>query len=297
MRVGVCLPISERGVERRAHSYREMREMAVAAEAGGLDSVWIADHLFFHGNDGQVRGAWESISVLGALADATARVELGPLVLCTPLRNPGLVAWTANSLDEISGGRLVLGLGAGWNEPEFRAFGFEFDRKVTYFEESLAVIVPLLREGRVDFEGRLVKGRGELRPPGPRRGGPPILIASVRPRMMSLTARWADRWNSVWYGPPTDRFRAERAALEMACRAEGRDLTDIEVTAGIVIRDSAEARRDWPNALNGTVQEIAAGLAAWRDEGVAEVMCRQEPASVGLVERIARAAEQLTVNQ
>ena len=295
MRVGVCIPISERGTERRAHPYREMREMATAAEAGGLDSVWVADHLFFHGSDGQVRGAWESMAVLGALADATRRVELGPLVLCTPLRNPGMIAWAANTLDEISGGRFVLGMGAGWNEPEFRGFGFEFDRKVDYFEESLAVIVPLLREGPVEFEGNLVLGKAELRPPGPRHPvGPPILVAAVRPRMMSLTARWADRWNSVWYELPTDRFRSERAALEAACQVQRRDLTDIEVTAGIVIRDSAHARPDWPNAINGTVEEIAAGLAAWRDEGVAEVMCRQEPASVDLVERIARAAEQLT---
>ena len=285
--------MSERGAERRIHPYGEMREMAVVADTGGLDSVWVADHLFFHSNDAQVRGAWESLSVLGALADATERVELGPLVLCTPLRNAGLIAWMANTLDAISGGRFVLGLGAGWNEPEFRAFGFEFDRKVTLFEESLSVIVPLLRDGRVDFEGRLTRGDAELRPPGPRPNGPPILIASVGPRMMSLAARWADRWNTVWYGLPNRQFHEERAALEAACDAGGRDLTDIELTAGVVVRDSAEAAVNWPEALSGTVEEIAAGLAAWRGEGVDEVMCRQEPASPGLVERIARAAEQL----
>jgi alkanesulfonate monooxygenase SsuD/methylene tetrahydromethanopterin reductase-like flavin-dependent oxidoreductase (luciferase family) len=257
VRVGVCLPISERGAERRIHPFAEMREMAVVAEQGGLDSVWVADHLLFHAPDGQVRGAWESMSILGALANATERVELGPLVLCTPLRNPGLMAWAANTLDEISGGRFVLGLGAGWNEPEFRAFGFEFDRKVTLFEESLSVIAPLLRDGRVDFVGRLTRGKAELRPPGPRRTGPPIVVASTGPRMMLLAARWADRWNSVWYGLPNDRFRDERRGLEAACAESGRDPTTIEVSAGIVIRDSHAAGRDWPEGIDGSVDQIA----------------------------------------
>ena len=267
--------------------------MAVVAEQGGLDSVWVADHLLFHRPDGQVSGAGESIAILGALADATERVELGPLVLCTPLRNPGLIAWAANTLDEISGGRFVLGLGAGWNEPEFRAFGFEFDRKVTLFDESLSVIAPLLRDGRVDYEGRLTRAEAELRPPGPRRSGPPILVASTRPRMMLLAARWADRWNSVWYGLPNEEFRDEQRRLEAACMDIGRDPNTIEVSAGIVIRDSQAAGRDWPEGIDGSVDQIAEGLAAWRDEGVDEVMCRQEPASPDLVERIARAAQLL----
>src|SRR5688572_11443024 len=237
MRIGVCLPIGERGPERRLFRYEQMRDIALAAEHGGLDSIWVADHIFIDPGDSLVRGAWESLSILGALADATKRVELGPLVLCTPFRTPGMIAWAANTLDEISGGRFVLGLGAGWHQPEFDGFGFEFGRRVSVFEDSLKVIVPLLREGRVDYVGERAIGHAELRPPGPRPSGPPILIAGSRPRMMSLIAKWADRWNSVWYGLPTDEFRDERANLQAACAEAGRDLSTIEVSVGIAVQD------------------------------------------------------------
>jgi alkanesulfonate monooxygenase SsuD/methylene tetrahydromethanopterin reductase-like flavin-dependent oxidoreductase (luciferase family) len=290
VRVGICLPIGERGAERRAHSYAQMREMAAATEAGGLESIWVADHLFLRGGEGQDRGVWESLTILGALAEATSRVELGPLVLCTPFRNPGVIAWAANTLDEISGGRFVLGLGAGWHQPEFTAFGFEFDHKVSVFADSLEVLVPLLREGRVDYEGRWARGTAELRPRGPRPAGPPILLAGSGPRMLRLTARWADRWNSVWYGLPTDEFRDERRRLVRACADAGRDPAAIEVSTGIVIADPATSAGNGPDALVGSVDDIAQGLAAWQAEGVAEVMCRLEPASVSVVERIAQAA-------
>src|SRR6187397_2658870 len=117
MRIGMCIPIGERGSERRASRYAEMRDMAVAAEHGGLDSVWVADHLFIVGDDDEPRGLWEATSILAALADATTRVEIGPLVLCAPFRNAGMTAWIANTIEEISDGRFVLGLGAGWHQP------------------------------------------------------------------------------------------------------------------------------------------------------------------------------------
>ncbi len=268
-----------------------MRELALLTEHGGLDSIWVADHLLFGGTDTDVRGAWESMSMLGALAEATTRVELGPLVLCTPFRNPGLIAWMANTLDQISQGRFVLGLGAGWHEPEFRAFGFEFDRRVSVFADSLEVVVPLLREGKVSYRGGWARGEAELRPPGVRPGGPPILIAGARPRMMSLIARWADRWNSVWYGLPTDEFRDERRDLEAACQAIGRDPGSVEVSVGIVIKDPRTADRNGPDAIVGTAEHIMQAFAAWREEGVDEVMCRLEPPSAGVVEVIADAAQ------
>ena len=133
MRVGMCIPIGERGLERRSFAYSEMRELAVLTEQSGLDSIWVADHLLFRNPGHEQSGAWESLTMLGALADATSRVEIGPLVLCSPFRNAGLIAWAANSLDEISGGRFVLALGSGWHEPEFTAFGFEFERRVSLF--------------------------------------------------------------------------------------------------------------------------------------------------------------------
>ena len=136
--------------------------MAVAAEQGGADSIWVADHLFYDDEGSEVRGMWEALSVLAALADATDKVELGPLVMCVPFRNPGLIAWMSNTIDEISGGRFVVGLGSGWHQPEFDGFGFNFARRVSVFDESLQVILPLLREGRVDFNGEFAKGVAEL---------------------------------------------------------------------------------------------------------------------------------------
>ena len=177
MRVGICIPIGERMPERRAFPFAAMRDLARLTDDSGLDSIWVADHLFFLNDDGEARGAWESMSILSALAEATTRVELGPLVLCGPFRNAGLMAWMANTIDEISGGRFVLGLGAGWSEDEFHAFDFQFDNKVSLFADQLEVIVPLLREGRVDYDGKWAKGSAELRPPGPRPKGPPIMIA------------------------------------------------------------------------------------------------------------------------
>ena len=252
-----------------------MRELALLTEHGGLDSIWVADHLFIRGGDADVRGAWESVSMLGALAEATTRVELGPLVLCTPFRNPGMIAWIANTLDEISQGRFVLGLGAGWHEPEFRAFGFEFDRRVSVFADSLEVVVPLLRDGKVSYQGQWAKGEAELRPPGRRPNGPPIMIAGARPRMMSLVARWADRWNSVWYGLPTDEFRDERADLEAACASTGRDPQSVEVSVGKTsrthARSSATAQRRlldgssrWPRlSSHGARRAWTRSCAGW----------------------------------
>jgi alkanesulfonate monooxygenase SsuD/methylene tetrahydromethanopterin reductase-like flavin-dependent oxidoreductase (luciferase family) len=290
MRVGICIPIGERGPERRALPFAQMRELAQLTDSSGLDSIWVADHLFFRSATDEVRGTWESVSILGALAEATTRVELGPLVLCGPFRNAGMMAWAANTLDEISGGWFVLGLGAGWSEDEFRAFDFEFDHKVSLFADQLEVIVPLLREGRVEYDGRWAKGAAELRPPGPRPKGPPIMIACSQPRMMSLTARWADRWNSVWYGLPTDEFRKERSDLAAACEAIGRDPASIEVSAGVRVVEERDADDE---TLGASVDEIAAGLQAWREEGVTEVMCAMDPPSVELVERILEAAQQV----
>jgi alkanesulfonate monooxygenase SsuD/methylene tetrahydromethanopterin reductase-like flavin-dependent oxidoreductase (luciferase family) len=271
-----------------------MRELAQAAESGGLDSIWMADHLFIRGDDPIAeRGLWDSMSMLAALADATTRVELGPLVLCTPFRNAGLIAWAANSLDEISGGRFVLGMGAGWHQPEFDAFGFNFERKVSVFADSLEIVVPLLKEGHVAYEGKFASGEARLHPRGPRPKGPPILLAGAGPRMMGLIARFADRWNSVWYGLPTDEFRDERRRLEEACAAIGRDAETIEVSAGLQVYDPATVDANGPEKIVGRAPQILDALRAWQAEGVTEVMCRMEPASVALAGEISRAAQEL----
>jgi alkanesulfonate monooxygenase SsuD/methylene tetrahydromethanopterin reductase-like flavin-dependent oxidoreductase (luciferase family) len=288
MRVGLVLPIGERGDPPRATPYRDMRELAVLAEHSGLDSIWVADHFFYEPPSGPTRGLWESWTILAALADATRRVELGPLVLCTPFRNPALIAWMANTIDEVSGGRFVLGLGAGWHEPEFKAFGFEFERRVSLFEDSLEIVVPLLREGRVDYDGLLAGAHGELRPRGPRQSGPPVLISASKPRMMGLTAKWADRYNTCWYGLPTDEFHADVANLRRACADRGRDASEIEVNVGLQVVGELTADSAGGGAVSGSPEQIADALRAWREVGVAGSMRHMASATPQMVERVAR---------
>ena len=192
-----------------------IRAMAVAAEEHGLDSVWGADHLIFR-DKGETEGIHESWTLLTAVAAVTSRVEVGPLVLAVPFRNPALTAKMASELDEISGGRLILGLGCGWHQPEFDAFDYPFDHRVSRFEEALAIMLPMLRGESVTFEGRYHAATdAEILPKPIREGGPPVLIAGKQPRMLDLVARHADQWNGAWYGDPrnADDLRTRLANL------------------------------------------------------------------------------------
>ena len=207
MKIGLMLPIGQQELLVESDRWSPLRDMVLAAEASGLDSVWCADHLLFrHDEDGdRTDGIHEAWTVLAAVAAITSRVEVGPLVLCVPFRNPALTAKMATTLDEISGGRLVLGLGCGWHEPEFDAFGYEFDHRVSQFAEALEIIAPMLRTGTATFDGRWQHAAdARLAPPGPRPDGLPILIAGKGPRMFELVARHADAWNAAWYGHPDE---------------------------------------------------------------------------------------------
>ncbi len=221
MKIGLMLPL---GAD-ETRGFDELREMALAAEAGGLDSVWGADHLIIR-MDGETTGIHESWTVLTAVAAMTSRVEIGPLVLALPFRNPALTAKMAVELDEVSNGRLILGIGCGWHEPEFDAFGYPFDHRVGRFEEGLEILAPLLRGERVSFEGRYHRAEDvELLPRAIRPGGPPILIAGKQPRMLGLVAKYADQWNGAWYGFPetADDLRTRLANVRGALDAAGRD--------------------------------------------------------------------------
>src|SRR3954447_6247820 len=183
IRVGVQLPETERVVP-----WPEMREMAQAIDDLGFDGLWVGEHLLYRWPERESRGPWEAWSEMAALAAVTTRVTIGPLVACTGFHNPALLAKQAATVDEISGGRFVLGLGAGWNEVEFRAFGFPFDERIARFEEAFTIIRTLLQEGAIDFDGRFHQARDCELLPRPRPGGPPLLIGSNGPRMLRIAA-------------------------------------------------------------------------------------------------------------
>lgn len=290
MKIGVILPIGEEVGKDEPLPYSEVRAMALQAEEAGFDSIWTPDHLLFRLPNQEPFGIWESWSILAALAEATERVELGPLVMCVPFRHPALLAKMAITIDEVSGGRFILGLGAGWHQPEFDAFGVPFAHLADQFEDGLKIISPLLREGKVDFRGAYFSAPDcEMRPRGPRPGGPPILISSRGKRMLRLTAQYADQWNAAWSGRPT-LFRERHAALVAACQEAGRDPATIAVTVGLYILypehlSQAEAETlpasyyDPDKALRGTPEEIAVGLRAYADLGVAHLICNLIPST------------------
>ena len=288
MKIGLMLPL---GADETA-GFADLRALAMAAEEHGLDSVWGADHLIFR-DEGETTGIHECWTVLTAIAAVTSRVEIGPLVLALPFRNPALTAKMAAELDEVSGGRLILGLGCGWHEPEFDAFGYPFDHRVSRFDEGLQVVVPLLRNGRVTYSGTYHHAAdAELRPLPVREGGPPILIAGKQPRMLQLVARHADQWNAAWYGHPdqADELRERLGNLRTALDAAGRDPASLEITVGIFVAfEGADA--DTPeHALRGTVEEIADGLAGYAALDVRHLIAHVFPRTTDAVKLLGEAA-------
>ena len=233
LKVGVQLPEVE-----YVARWSEQQAMAARAEVIGLDSIWVGDHLLYRDDGRPSRGPWDAWTTLGALAAVTERVQLGPLVASTSFHNPALIAKKAATIDEISGGRLVLGLGAGWNEVEYRAFGFPFDRRVSRFEEAFTIIRTLLREGRCDFHGTFFDLENcELLPRGPRPGGPPLMVGSMGERMLGITLPHVDAWNAwfTWFGNTPDGYRQLRQRIDDACRSAGRDPAEVERTVAVFV--------------------------------------------------------------
>jgi len=248
VKIGLCIPTADDGTGAGAPSWSHIAAQARRAEDGGIDSLWIFDHLIHRPVSGPEEGYHEAATMLAALAAVTERVELGTLVFATSFRAPAVLAKIAATVDAIAGGRVILGIGCGWHEPEYRAFGFPFDHRVGRFDEALQVISLLVRGARVTFEGRWnTVADAVLLPPPVRRI--PILIASKGERMLQLTARYADQWNAAWFGHPNDRFHGRVADLRKALNAAGRDPATVNTTwlASAVVGSTpadAEAARD-----------------------------------------------------
>jgi probable F420-dependent oxidoreductase len=280
----------------RVVGWSELRDMAQAAEAVGFDTLWVADHFIFRNSppvnmaEGESRGVWECFTLLAALAEATSRATIGPFVACTGFRNPALLAKMSDTLDEVSAGRLLLGLGAGWHEPEYDAFGYPFDHRAGRFEEALRIIVPLLREGQVDFRGQYYEARDcELRPRGPRPGGPPIWIGAKGPRMMRLVARYADAYNTVWHGSP-EELAEPFGNLEAACRDVDRDPSQIARTGGcfVALESAGDTGSSPPErTLSGSPEEVARRLDAFRAAGVGHMTVILDPWTVDGIQAFA----------
>jgi len=275
-------------------SYASIRAVAQQAEADGFDSIWLADHLMYRSPGGPTRGIWECWTMVSALAEATRRVEIGTLVLCNSFRNPAILAKMATAADEVSNGRIILGLGAGWNEPEYEAFGLPFDHRVDRFEEALQIIKPLLRDGQVDFAGKYYQARNcEDVPRGPRPAGPPLMVGTSGPRMLKLTAQYADLWNTGYMGKP-ETMATPLATIAAACRAVGRDPQTLGVTALIGLW-FPEFKATRPSAfidpLVGTAEEIAAAMRGYAELGVQHIMFQCEPYTAETIRRLTEALQ------
>ncbi len=272
MKIGIILDISEGSLEGRTPTFSDLQAMAQAAEQTRLDSLWLADHLIYRFPEQEELAPWEAFTMLSALAAVTTRIELGTMVACTSFRPPALLAKMADTLDEISRGRFILGLGAGWHQPEYEAFGYPFDHLAGRFEEALQVIVPLLREGHVDFQGKYYQVNNcVLRPRGPSKGGPSILIGAKRPRMLQLVARYANEWNTAWHVDPAV-VQERYAQLQAACAEVGRDPATIILTAGTAVHLQPGEDTTPERAIMGSPEEIARRLHEFADVGVAHLI-------------------------
>jgi alkanesulfonate monooxygenase SsuD/methylene tetrahydromethanopterin reductase-like flavin-dependent oxidoreductase (luciferase family) len=266
-----------------------MVAMARAAEDAGFDSIWLGDHLLYDLPNGATRGPWEVWTGLAALASVTERVALGPLVASTSFHAPAMVAKLSATVDAISGGRLILGLGAGWNEREYSAFGFPYDKRVARFEEAFTIIRELVRNGRSDFHGTYYDVADCVLDPRPvQAGGPPLMLGSIGPRMMRIGLPYVDAWNVWWsqYGNTAEGFATVRKRVEDAAERAGREPGAVEATAAVLVQLPDGAGRlmgetyDDRSARAVRLPDLAAHLRAMADAGAAHLQLVLDPITI-----------------
>jgi alkanesulfonate monooxygenase SsuD/methylene tetrahydromethanopterin reductase-like flavin-dependent oxidoreductase (luciferase family) len=289
MRIGVTLPLSD-GDSPDGHTptFAETAAFASRAEAVGLDSLWVFDHVLFRAPtepDGAVREGW---TTLAALAPIVPRVELGSLVMCSSFRNPALMAKMAATLDDLSGGRVILGLGSGWHDPEYEAFGWPVDHKVGRFAEDLEIAARLLRGERVTFTGTWQSTSDAVLAPPPERRVP-LLVAAKGERMLRLTATWADAWNTAWFGRVDERLTTRLAGLAAACAETGRDPTTIRRTVGVRLHEPGTSSADDPTGLDAGAEGLADFLDELAGLGFDDALIWSIAKSAASVDRIAEA--------
>ncbi len=272
MSLGLMMPVGEGSHFGPTPRFSDMVEMAQAARAAGFEAIWFADHFQFEDDDTSVRGVWEAFSMMAGVAASVPDVQIGSLVACTGFRNPALIAKTTEAIDEISDGRFVLGLGAGWHKPEYDAFGYPWDHRVSRFEDGIQIMRQMLRDGSATHDGKFFQAdNAVIQPRGPRENGAPILVGSSGDRMLGIIARHADAWNTVWHGD-TSRIPELMAKVDAACEEAGRDPKSLIRTAGGNIAMDPHLNRRG-NAFDGSVAEKAQHLHAFRELGLHHFVC------------------------
>ncbi len=275
LEIGLVLPMGDSFVDGATARWVEIRHLAIRAQDIGFDTVWVPDELLWRPTEGVLRGWWECVAMAGAVAAATSRIKVGTWVLSALHRNPGITAKAVETLDEISGGRVVFGLGSGHSGRQGHAFGLPEEHVFARFADAVEIIVPLLRQGRADYEGTYHAARDlEHRPVGPRPGRIPLLMGAKGPKMLQLAVRHADIWS--WYVEERSdltEFGPRLAALEAACVEFGRDPTTIGRSAGIVVEPTSftGAAEVVGAPVRGSGEEIADGLRAFRDAGFTQL--------------------------
>jgi alkanesulfonate monooxygenase SsuD/methylene tetrahydromethanopterin reductase-like flavin-dependent oxidoreductase (luciferase family) len=270
VRIGLVIGLNGDEGDHPAPSWEQIRAQAIAAEAAGFDLVVFEDALYFDGV-----GMWEAMAMAGAIAAATTTIGVSHSVINAPLRPAAMIAKGAETLDEISGGRYTLGIGAGNSPDDYRAFAIAADPRYSRFAESIRIISDLLRSGDVDFAGKYQTALDtRLYPRGPRGSGPPIVIAAGGPRMMRLSARYGDGWN--WWGGANgghDHLAGLVTELERACEEEDRDPATLERSLDVYSIDIlGTTGNDRPgHVFAGSAEEVADSLLALHEFGIDEV--------------------------
>jgi probable F420-dependent oxidoreductase len=289
LRIGIQLPEVERDVR-----WQEEARMARAAELAGFDSIWVGDHYLYRDDGRPERGPWEAWTLLGALAAVTERVALGPLVACLGFHPPVVLAKMAATVDQVSGGRLVLGVGAGWNEPEFRAIGLPFDRRASRFEESFDIVRRLLVGDRVTTDGRFWKVEDAVLLPTLARRLP-LMVGSVGDRILAATLPHVDVWNTWFedYGNTPEGFAALNDRITGIVQGCGRESEAVKRSAcALVVLDQAAHERlprDDVPPLEGPPERVASALRDLADAGADEVILVVDPiteGSIGALEQV-----------
>ena len=263
--------------------------MIRAIEDLGFDSIWLGEHLLYRWADRPPRGPWEAWTMLAAIAAVTTRGSSSGRSSPAPTSTTR-PCWPSRPRRSTRSAAVasILGLGAGWNETEFRAYGFPYDHRVERFEEAFTIIRSLLRDGAVDFDGRWYQVRDcELLPRGPRPGGPPLMIGSNGPRMLRATLPYVDSWN-VWFAqtgqPARTVCRPLRELVDATCREVGRDPAEVERTVAVLVRLPGGSGRlqgddatDPTPPLEGSPAEMAEVLRGVRRRGDRPRPARRRP--------------------